>query len=81
METLSHLPWAAFGEGTDKGDTKANPEIWKEAPKFKEAVDKFQAESVKLAAAAKTGKLDDLKTAFGNTAATCKGCHDTFRAK
>jgi cytochrome c556 len=34
-----------------------------------------------LAAAAKTGKLDDLKTAFGNTAATCKGCHDTFRAK
>jgi len=81
VETLSHLPWAAFGEGTDKGDTKANPEIWKEAPKFKEAMDKFQAEAVKLAAAAKTGKLDDLKTAFGNTAATCKGCHDTFRAK
>ena len=81
LETVSKLPWAAFGEGTDKGDTKANPEIWKEAPKFKEAMDKFQAEAVKLAAAAKTGKLDDLKTAFGNTAATCKGCHDTFRAK
>jgi cytochrome c556 len=81
MKVDSPLRPSAFGEGTDKGDTKANPEIWKEAPKFKEAVDKFQAESVKLAAAAKTGKLDDLKTAFGNTAATCKGCHDTFRAK
>ncbi len=47
----------------------------------KAAADKFQAESVKLAAAAKTGKLDDLKAAFGNAASTCKGCHDTFRAK
>ena len=37
--------------------------------------------TVKLAAAAKTGKLEDLKTAVGNTASTCKGCHDTFRAK
>ncbi len=81
VETLGKLPWAAFGEGTDKGDTKANPEVWKDAAKFKEAADKFQAESVKLAAAAKTGKIDDLKAAFGNAASTCKGCHDTFRAK
>ena len=81
LVSLSRLPMAAFGEGTDKGDTKANPEIWKESAKFKEAIDKFQAESVKLAAAAKTGKLDDLKTAFGNTAATCKGCHDDFKKK
>ncbi len=27
--TLSKLPWAAFGEGTDKGDTRAKPEIWR----------------------------------------------------
>lgn len=81
VETLGKLPWAAFGEGTDKGETKANPEVWKDAAKFKEAAEKFQAESVKLAAAAKTGKLEDLKTAVGNTASTCKGCHDTFRAK
>lgn len=81
VETLGKLPWAAFGEGTDKGETKANPEVWKDAAKFKEAADKFQAESVKLAAAAKTGKLEDLKTAFGSAAGTCKACHDTFRAK
>lgn len=29
VATLSKLPWAAFGEGTDKGDTRAKPEIWK----------------------------------------------------
>ena len=78
---LSKLPWAAFGEGTDVGDTKAKPEIWKQGPKFKEYSDKFQAEAVKLAAAAKTGKEDAFKAAFTATAGTCKSCHDDFRSK
>ena len=76
---LAKLPWTAFGEGTDKGETRAKPEIWKEAGKFKEAADKFQAETVKLQAAAKTGNLDAIKTAFGATGASCKACHDNFR--
>jgi cytochrome c556 len=78
---MAKLPWAAFGEGTDGGDTKAKPEIWKQGAKFKEASDKLQAESVKLAAAAKTGKEDAFKAAFAATAGTCKNCHDDFRAK
>ena len=78
---MSKLPWAAFGEGTDVGETKAKPEIWKQNAKFKEAAEKFQAESVKLAAAAKTGKEDAFKAAFSATAGTCKSCHDDFRAK
>jgi len=76
---VAKLPWAAFGEGTDKGETRAKPEIWKEAAKFKEAADKNQAEIAKLVAAAKTGNLDNLKTAFGSAAPTCKACHDNFR--
>ena len=78
---MSKLPWAAFGEGTDIGDTKAKPEIWKQGAKFKEHSDKFQAEAVKLAAAAKTGKEDAFKAAFTATAGTCKSCHDDFRSK
>ena len=78
---IAKLPWAAFGEGTDGGDTKAKPEIWKQGAKFKEYADKLQAESVKLAAAAKTGKEDAFKAAFTATAGTCKSCHDDFRAK
>ena len=76
---MSKLPWAAFPEGSDKGETRAKPEIWKDAAKFKEASDKMQAEMTKLAAAAKAGNVDALKTAFGPAAATCKGCHDNFR--
>lgn len=41
----------------------------------------MQAEVTKLAAAAKTGNLDNLKAAFGPAAETCKACHDAFRAK
>jgi cytochrome c556 len=79
VATLSKLPWTAFGEGTDKGDTRAKPEIWKEAAKYKEAADKMQAEIVKLNTAAKAGNIDALKVAFGPAAASCKACHDNFR--
>jgi len=78
---MAKLPWAAFSEGTDAGDTKAKPEIWKQGTKFKEAAEKLQAESIKLAAAAKTGKEDAFKSAFGATAGACKSCHDDFKNK
>ena len=82
VETMSKLPWAGFGEGTDQGgNTKAKPEIWTDNAKFKDAAEKMQAEAVKLSAAAKTGKLEDLKSAVGNTGGTCKNCHDNFRNK
>ncbi len=79
VATLSKLPWAAFGEGTDKGETRAKPEIWKESAKFKEASDKMQADIAKLTVAAKAGNVDALKAAFGPAAASCKACHDSFR--
>lgn len=78
---MAKLPWQAFGEGTETADTKAKPEIWKQSAKFKELGDKLQSESVKLAAAAKSGKEDAFKTAFTATAGTCKSCHDDFRSK
>jgi cytochrome c556 len=79
VATLAKLPWAAFGEGTDKGENRAKPEIWKDAAKFKEAADKMQTELGKLNVAAKAGNVDALKAAFGPAAASCKACHDNFR--
>ena len=76
---VAKLPWAAFGEGTDKGDTRAKPEIWKETAKFKEYADKMQAEMAKLAVAAKAGNLDGIKAAVGATGSACKTCHDAYR--
>lgn len=79
LATLVRLPWAGFGPGTDKLSSKAKPEIWTEQAKFKDHADKMQAEVAKLVAAAKTNNLDNLKAAFGPTAASCKACHDNFR--
>ena len=81
LATVAALPWAAFGEGTDKGDTRAKPDIWKESAKFKEGADKMQAEMGKLVAAARTGNLDSLKAAFGPAAQSCKACHDAYKDK
>jgi cytochrome c556 len=78
---MAKLPWAAFVDGSDTGDTKAKADIWKESAKFKDYAVKLQTESVKLVVAAKSGNQDAFKTAFGATAGTCKTCHDDFRAK
>lgn len=77
--TLSSLPWAGFGADTEKLNSKAKPEIWRESDKFKAASERMMGEVVKLDAAAKTGNLDAVKKAFGETAATCKACHDAYR--
>lgn len=79
VETMSKLPWEGFVTGTDKGDTRALPAIWTEQGKFKEGADKLQAETAKLNAAAKTGNLDAIKTAFGAVGQSCKACHDAYR--
>jgi cytochrome c556 len=79
---MAKLPWAGFVPGTDTGgNTKSKPEVWTEQAKFKEKSDNMVTETIKLAAAAKTGDLAMLKTAFAATADTCKSCHDAFRNK
>ncbi len=79
---LSRLPWGAFGPGTDKGaETDAKPAIWTEQAKFKNMAEKMQAEVVRLAAAAKTGSLDNLKAAYGPVRDACKACHDAFTSQ
>ena len=79
VETMSKLPWAGFGPGTDKGETRAKPEIWTDGAKFKKGSEDMMASVAQLNAAAKTGNLDNLKKAFGESAKTCKACHDAFR--
>jgi cytochrome c556 len=78
--TLSKLPFTAFGEGTDKAaPTRAKPEIWTNRADFDAKAKTYQDEAAKLQAAAKTGNLDQIKTAFGALGDTCKGCHDKYQ--
>jgi cytochrome c556 len=78
--TLSKLPFAGFVEGTsstEKGGPKAN--IWTERAKFDAGAKKMQDEVAKLATAAKSGNLDQIKAATGDVGQACKSCHDDFR--
>lgn len=81
VATLSTLPWAGFSPNTEALKSRAKPEIWKDAAKFKDSSDKFVVEVAKLEAAAKTGNLDTIKAAFGAVGGSCKACHDAFRAE
>lgn len=81
VETLSKLPWAGFMAGTESLKSNATPEVWAERAKFDQGAEKMRGEATKLAVAAKTGNLDALKTAFADTAATCKACHDSYKSK
>lgn len=76
---LNKLQFAAFVEGSDKGNTKAKAEIWTEKDKWAAAVAKSQEDVNRLAAAGRSGNLDQIKGAVGAVGQSCKGCHDSFR--
>jgi cytochrome c556 len=71
--------FAAFIDGSDKGNTRAKPEIWTEKDKWNAAVAKSQADVDKLVAAGKTGNLDQIKAAAGAVGQSCKACHDAYQ--
>ena len=76
---VSRLPWPGFAPGSEKLSQKAKPDIWLEPVKFREHGERLMDQTGKLLAAAKTENLENLKTAFGQTAQACKSCHDAFR--
>jgi hypothetical protein len=79
VASLAHLPWQAFGPGTEGG--KSLPEIWKESDKFKVSSDRMQKAVMELNTAAKGGDLETIKKAFGAAGQSCKACHDNYRKK
>lgn len=79
LETVTRLPLAGFVAGSDKGDTRAKPEIWSDTAKFKAVGEKLNADAIKLAAAIKAGNMDGVKAAVGAVGGDCKSCHDDFR--
>jgi cytochrome c556 len=76
---MSNLPWQGFGAGTEGG--KAKPELWAAQAKFKEYSEDMVKKVAALNAAAKTGNMDSVKTAFAAAGGSCKTCHDAYQAK
>jgi cytochrome c556 len=79
VSMLNKLQFAAFIDGSDKGNTRAKPEIWAEKDKWNAAIAKSSDDVSKLAAAGKTGNLDQIKAAAGAVGQSCKACHDAYQ--
>jgi cytochrome c556 len=70
---------AGFPEDTDGNGSKAKPEIWMKWDDFRTKMGDMEREMAKLAEAAKGGDQGAIKKQFGETAKTCKSCHDDYK--
>ena len=77
--TVSRLPWAGFTPETQTLASKAKPVVWTERARFDAASQDAARALTALNAAAMTNNLDAVRRAFGETASSCKACHDNFR--
>lgn len=71
---LQHFP-----AGSDKGDTKAKPEIWTNWAQFEAGMKDLEAKATAVATAAKAGDIAAVKAGFGAMGAACGTCHKAFR--
>jgi cytochrome c556 len=78
-DTAAKMPALFPANSKEGGDTTAAPKIWEAKADFDAKFAKFGADS--KAAAAKVTDLDSMKTAFGDVAKNCGGCHNDYRVK
>lgn len=79
LEVMSRIVADQFPAGTDQGNTRAKPEVWKDQAKFKQLMVASQTEASKLKTAVHGGDLAAIKAAYGSTSRACKACHDSFK--
>jgi len=85
LEALSNMNASSlFPAGSSKedrpGKTRALAKIWTTFPAIGEKSKAFGEATTKIAASAGNG-LDALRADIGGLGASCKGCHENYRAK
>ncbi len=75
---------ALFGPGTDKSiggqKTSVKPEMFQKGDEVAKLAGDFAAASNELVKAVDSGDVAAVKAAHGKVGATCKACHDQFKA-
>ena len=71
----------AFGPGTDKGTTRAKPEIWENQDDFKAKLKDMREALTSLQIAAGSGDKKIVAQATGAAGKACKACHDEYKSK
>ncbi|MBU6378389.1 MAG: cytochrome c [Gammaproteobacteria bacterium] len=69
-----------FPAGSTSPASKAKAELWQQQADFQKLMKDMQAKTAALANVAKGGDLEAIKPAFGAAGASCKACHDKYKA-
>ena len=72
---------AHYPAGSDKGETKASPDIWKDMTDFLNLNSAALAAANKLEAGAKGGDIKVVAADFGDMGKACGACHNKYRLK
>ena len=81
LENLARMPWDGFDASTKGEKSKAKPEVFSDAAKFRAAAEQLEAATAKLGAEARAKNEAGVRASFGAVAKACGGCHDNFREK
>jgi cytochrome c556 len=81
LETLAKMPWDGFDASTKGEKSAALPAVWEKAGEFKQAQERLENETAKLAQVAKSGDEGAVKAQMGAVGKACGGCHENFREK
>jgi cytochrome c556 len=81
LAALSKMPWDGFDASTKGEKSAALPAVWDKAAEFKQAAERLENETAKLAQVAKSGDEGAVKAQIGATGKACGGCHENFREK
>lgn len=71
-----------FADGTDKGTTRAKPEIWQDKADFQAKMDDLEKASAALQVVASQGTdRKAISQAVGAVGQACKACHDEYKSE
>ena len=70
-----------FADGSDKGTTRAKPEIWQNKEDFESKLGDLKDAVANLQKTVASGDQKAVAEQVGATGKTCKACHDEYKSK
>lgn len=79
LKTLNVM--RGFAPGSDKGTTRAKPEIWENMSDFESKLNDLNTAIGALQKASRSGDKKMLAKSVGDVGQSCKSCHDDYKSK
>lgn len=81
LDALAGSTLEGFTPGSETGETRAAPDVFKDPAAFRAAVERFQGETRKAVAVARSGDEKAMRAEVGELVKACDSCHERFRTK